>query len=152
MEAPKINLPQPFPYQGILSGSFLILMPRLHKLNFPMYDDKEDPLPWINRCEQFFRGQKTPEMEQVWYASYHLTGGAQQWYMHLMQDKTATDWAYFTRCVNKRFAPPHGKLTSLRKTGTIDDYTERFLAHVARARPLDEQQQVNIYTAGLLEP
>ena len=84
-EAPKINLPPPFLYQGTLPGSFPVLTPRLHKLNFPTYDGKEDPLPWINCCEQFFRGQKTPETEQVWYASYHLTGGAQQWYMCLMQ-------------------------------------------------------------------
>jgi hypothetical protein len=31
-----------------------------------------------------------------------------------------------------------GKLTSLRKTGTVDDYTERFLAHVACAGHLNE--------------
>jgi hypothetical protein len=46
---------------------------------------------------------------------------------------------------------PLGELTSLCKTGTVDDYTKHFLAHVARAGTLDEQQQVNIYTAGLLE-
>jgi hypothetical protein len=26
-----------------------------HKLLFPTYDGSEDPLPWLNRCEQFFR-------------------------------------------------------------------------------------------------
>jgi hypothetical protein len=35
---------------------------------------------------------------------------------------------------------PLGELASLRKTRTIDDYTERFLVHVARAGPLDERQ------------
>jgi hypothetical protein len=40
----------------------------------------------------------------------------------------------------------------MQKTGTVDIYTERFVAHMARARTLDEQQQVNIYTTGLLEP
>jgi hypothetical protein len=133
------------------------LHPRPHKLSFPTYDGKEDPLPWINRCEQFFRGQMTPEHDQVWYASYHLTGTAQQWYMRLTQDKVVTDWAYFARCVNERFGPPTrrnplGELAALRKTGTVDDYMERFLALVARAGTLDERQQVNIYTAGLLEP
>jgi hypothetical protein len=47
---------------------------------------------------------------------------------------------------------PLGELVSLCKTSTVDDYTECFLAHVARARALDEQQQVNIYTVGLLKP
>jgi hypothetical protein len=63
----------------------------------------------------------------------------------------------FAKCVNERFGPPTernplGELTSLRKTGTVDDYTERFLAHVARASHLDEIQQVNILTTRLLEP
>jgi hypothetical protein len=34
-----------------------------------------------------------------------------------------------------------GELVSLRKTGTVDDYTERFLAHVARAGPLDSSSK-----------
>jgi hypothetical protein len=76
--------------------------------------------------------------------------------MRLTQDKAVTDWAYLVQCVNERFGPPTwrnplGEFASLRKTGTVDDYTEPFLAHVARAGPLDEQQQVNIYTASLLE-
>jgi hypothetical protein len=155
-EAPEMNSPPPHLYQGAL-GSFPMLTPYIHKLSFPTYDAKEDPLPWINRCEQFFRGQKTPENDQVWYASYHLTGTAQQWYMRLTQDKVVTDWAYFVCCINERFGPstwrnPLGKLASLCKTTTVDGYTERFLAHVARAGTLDEQQQMNIYSVGLLEP
>lgn len=35
--------------------AFLGLEFRPHKLSFPTYDGKEDPLPWLNRCEQFFR-------------------------------------------------------------------------------------------------
>jgi hypothetical protein len=63
--------------------------------------------------------------------------------MHLAQYKTVTDWAYFAQCVNECFGPPTwrnplGELVSLRKTGTIDDYTKLFLAYVARTRPLDK--------------
>lgn len=151
------NLPLPYPYPKTPPGSFPFLMLRIHKLSFHTFDGKEDPLPWLNRCEQFFKGQNMPETEEVWYASYHLTGGTQWWYMHLMQYKAVMDWAYFTCCINERFVPPTqrnplGELASLHKTDTIDDYTEHFLAHVAHTRTLDEQQQVNIYTTGLLEP
>jgi hypothetical protein len=45
--------------------SFPVFQPRYHKLSFPTYDGKEEPLPWLNRCEQFFRGQKTPNNEKV---------------------------------------------------------------------------------------
>jgi hypothetical protein len=34
--------------------------PRSYKLDFPTYDGTTDPLHWINQCEQFFRGQRTP--------------------------------------------------------------------------------------------
>lgn len=30
--------------------------PRFHRLEFPTYDGKEDPLGWLQRCDQFFRG------------------------------------------------------------------------------------------------
>jgi hypothetical protein len=53
--------------------------------------------------------------------------------MRLSQDNDMTDWAYFAKCVNERFGPPTrcnplGELASLRKTGTVDENTERFLA------------------------
>lgn len=32
--------------------------PRYHKLEFPTFDGEEDPLPWLNRCKQFFRANK----------------------------------------------------------------------------------------------
>lgn len=71
--------PQPEDQPGFLST----IKPRTHKLDFPTFDGKEDPLPWINRYEQFFRGQKTLASERVWCASYHLMESAQQWYMRL---------------------------------------------------------------------
>ena len=54
-----------------------VAVPKYHKLTFATYDGKEDPLGWLNKCEQFFRGQMTREVDKVWLASYHLTGVAQ---------------------------------------------------------------------------
>jgi hypothetical protein len=51
-----------------------------HKLLFPTYDGSEDPLPWLNRCEQFFRIQKTEEAGKVFLAAFYMTGDAAQWY------------------------------------------------------------------------
>jgi hypothetical protein len=34
--------------------------PSFYKLEFATYDGSEDPLNWLNHCEQFFRGQRTP--------------------------------------------------------------------------------------------
>jgi hypothetical protein len=44
---------------------------RFHKLDFPMFDGGGDPLPFLNRCEHYFRGQRTLEEERVWLAAFH---------------------------------------------------------------------------------
>ena len=71
--------------------------PRYHKLDFPKFDGKEDPLTWLNRCEQFFWGQRTDEASKVWLAAYHMVGVAQEWYMHLERDEGMPSWSRFKR-------------------------------------------------------
>lgn len=71
-------------------------VPRFHKLSFPLYDGKEDPLGWLNRCESFFRGQLTREVDERWPASFHMTGTAQQWYVVLERDIGMPPWDQFS--------------------------------------------------------
>lgn len=74
-------------------------VPRYHKLDFPIYDGKEDPLGWLNRCEQFFWGQRTAEAYKVWLAAYHMTGTAHTWYMQLERNEGIPSWPRFkNRC------------------------------------------------------
>ncbi|XP_044414962.1 vegetative cell wall protein gp1 [Triticum aestivum] len=61
---------------------------RFHKLDFPSFDDTTDPLPFLNRCEHYFRGQRTMDEEHVWLAALHLHGTAQQW---ALNDRTIKD-------------------------------------------------------------
>ena len=61
--------------------------PRFAKIDFATYDGTEDPLNWLNQCEQFFRGQSTLASDRTWLASYHLRGAAQTWYYALEQDE-----------------------------------------------------------------
>lgn len=131
--------------------------PRFHKLEFPKFDGKEDPLPWLNRCEQFFRGQRTPEEDKVWLASYHMLGSAQTWFHRLERDTGTPSWRYFAELVNTRFGPPIrnnalGELALCKRTGTVEDYQERFLSLLCRADPLSERQQTQLFTVGLQEP
>jgi hypothetical protein len=51
-EEPKPEI-QPW---GATPGTFPTIDIHPHKLSFPTYDGKEDPLPWLNQCEQFFKG------------------------------------------------------------------------------------------------
>lgn len=70
-------------------------VPRFHKLSFPTFDGREDPLGWLNMCEHFFRAQRTRESDKVWLASCHMIGAAQHWYFMLERDVDDVDWATF---------------------------------------------------------
>jgi hypothetical protein len=58
-------------------GDFL---PMAHKLEFTKFDGAGVPLPWLNRCERYFKVRRTSDHKQVTYASFHLLDDAQLWY------------------------------------------------------------------------
>jgi hypothetical protein len=72
-----------------------------HKLLFPTYDGTEDPLPWLNRCEQFFCIQSTEEAGKVFLAALYMTGDATQWYALVERNHGTSDWAAFIKLVNQ---------------------------------------------------
>jgi len=47
---------------------------------------------------------------------------------------------------------PLGELAACRRTSTVADYQDRFLALLTCAGPLTEAQQVQLFMAGLGEP
>lgn len=62
--------------QSDIGGTIPLAAQRVHKLAFLSYNRQEDPLPWLNRCDQFFRVQQTPEEGKVWLATFYMTGAA----------------------------------------------------------------------------
>ncbi|KAL8147444.1 hypothetical protein AgCh_004959 [Apium graveolens] len=52
---------------------------KLAKIEFPHFCG-DDPTEWFTRVEQFFDYQATPELQKVSLASFHLEGGANQWW------------------------------------------------------------------------
>jgi hypothetical protein len=77
--------------------------PRFQKLGFPRYDDKSDPMIFINKCESYFRQQRTMAEERVWMVSYNLEDVAQLWYIQLQEDEGTPLWARFKELLNLRF-------------------------------------------------
>jgi hypothetical protein len=57
-----------------------------HKLLILTYDGCEDPLPWLNKCNQFFHIQSTAEDGKVFLTTFYMTGDASQWYTLLEQN------------------------------------------------------------------
>jgi hypothetical protein len=103
-----------------------------------MYDGKEDPLGWLNRCEHFFRVQRTREADKVWLASFHITGAAQHWYFMLERDAGDIPWHTFKAFCQQRFGLALGinhlaELARLPFRGSVGDYQDAFLAKMAHA-------------------
>jgi hypothetical protein len=121
--------------------------PKFYKLEFPTYDGSEDPLNWLNHCEQFFRGQRT-------LASYHLHGPAQTWYYTLEQSEGMSLWEHFKELCHLQFVPPvHdsrlAKLGRLPFRTTMQDFAERFNAIMCHVRNLDNLQKAELFVGGL---
>jgi hypothetical protein len=49
------------------SAGILMIAPLLVSSSwiFPKFDGNVDPLPWLNRCDMFFRGQGTLKNKKV---------------------------------------------------------------------------------------
>ena len=108
----------------------------------------EDPLNWLNQCEQFFRGQRTLASEHTWLASYHLRGAAQTWYYALEQDEC------FRELCLIRFGPPIrgsrlAELGRLPFTSTVQDFDDRFQALACHASGVTAQQRADLFVSGL---
>nr|XP_020163293.2 uncharacterized protein LOC109748681 [Aegilops tauschii subsp. strangulata]XP_020163294.2 uncharacterized protein LOC109748681 [Aegilops tauschii subsp. strangulata] len=129
--------------------------PRFAKLDFATYDGTEDPLNWLNQCEQFFCGQRTLASERTWLASYHLRGAAQTWYYALEQDEgSMPPWERFRELCLLRFGPPIrgsrlAELGRLPFTSTVQDLADRFQDLACHASGVMAQQRADLFVGGL---
>jgi hypothetical protein len=115
-------------------------VPRYYKLDFPQFDGKSDPLSWLNRCEQFFRGQRTEDQDKVWLATYHLTGVAQEWYYQHERNHGVLHWDEFKELCHLLSGPPiHsnplGEIKQFVQTSTVEAYQEKFATLVPHGGP-----------------
>ena len=129
--------------------------PRFSKLEFATYDGSVDPLNWLNRCEQFFRGQRTLASDRTWLASYHLRGAAQTWYYALEQDEGGMPpWERFRDLCLLRFGPPIrgsrlAELGRLPFTSSVQDFADRFQTLACHAPGVTARQRAELFVGGL---
>jgi hypothetical protein len=128
-----------------------------HKLLFSTFDGTDDPLQWLNQCDQFFRIQETSASGKVFLATFYMTGEAAQWYDIREPNHGQPSWEEFVTLVNQHFGLPLrsnllGELIQLQRDDSVIDYQSAFLTLVARCDDLTEKQHINIFTVGLRNP
>ncbi|KAH7575759.1 hypothetical protein JRO89_XS02G0210500 [Xanthoceras sorbifolium] len=107
---------------------------KLTKLEFPKYS-RDDPIEWFTRVDQFFEFQGTMESQNVYLASYHLEGEANQWWRwlqctHKDEGKEVT-WEIFVEELWARFGPTDCEdfdeaLSKIKQIGSLRDYQKEF--------------------------
>jgi hypothetical protein len=128
---------------------------RLYKIDFPTFDGASDPRPWFTHCNMFFLGQRTQDSDKTWLASYHLTNAAALWYGHLEAKLgQRPSWGEFQTLISNHFGPPtranpFGELISTRHSGTVADYSKRFLENLAHVQPISDAEECDIFTNSL---
>jgi hypothetical protein len=125
----------------------------VHKLLFPTYDGVDDPLPWLNRCEQFFRIQSTEEAGKVFLAIFYMIGDVAQWYALVERNSGTPSWPEFIKLMNQRFRPSLrgnavGELIQLTCEMKVADYQSKFLMLANRCAGLTEKHQIDVFTSG----
>jgi hypothetical protein len=115
-----------------------------HKVLLPTYDGTEDPLIWLNKCDQFFCIQETPEAGKVFPAAFYMSGEASQSSTLLERNQGKPLWEEFVHPINHRFrlplrSNPLGELIQLRHDGTVAEYQSKFLSLLAHCDGLTEK-------------
>nr|GFA03134.1 retrotransposon Gag protein [Tanacetum cinerariifolium]GFA03137.1 retrotransposon Gag protein [Tanacetum cinerariifolium] len=100
------------------------------KLDFPRYDGSTDPLPWISRCDYYFRHQR-------------------------VMDEDKMNREEFKDHCRRRFSSygsrsKLGELVKLRQTGSVEEYQRQFENLAVRTCHL-RPEQVEIFISGLQE-
>ncbi|KAL4573462.1 hypothetical protein LXL04_020270 [Taraxacum kok-saghyz] len=129
-------------------------VPKFTKMEFPTYNGKDDPLAWLQKCEDFFEEQQTPPEAWVRQATFVLQDKSQAWYHNLRRMKGRLSWVEFSEDCRIRFGPPMsinplGELTRLQQTGSVEDYCSEFEARLSRTTGVSPDQSIWHFCAGL---
>jgi hypothetical protein len=114
-------------------------------------------MPWLNRYERYVHVRRTPENQQVAFATFYLLDDAQLWFHRMEPNGGRPTWTQFVQLVNTRFRSPLtdsqiGKPTMLRRTGSVDEYSKRFIVLSCHDTTLSEPQQIQLFVTGLGDP
>jgi hypothetical protein len=133
------------------------IVPTVHKLEFSKFDGTGDPLLWLNHCKRYVHVRRTPDHQQVSFTAFYLLDDGQLWFHHMELNSGWLTWDQFVKLNNACFGPPLtdsplGELAMLRRMGTIDEFSNQFMALSCRVPTLLESQQVQLYITGLGDP
>ncbi|MCH88831.1 pentatricopeptide repeat-containing protein, partial [Trifolium medium] len=98
------------------------------KVKLPVFEG-DDPVAWITRAEIYFDVQNTPDEMRVKLARLSMEGATIHWFNLLMETED--------------------ELSTLRQTGTVEEFVEAFELLSSQVGRLPEEQYLGYFMSGL---
>ncbi|KAJ1377544.1 Retrotransposon gag domain [Sesbania bispinosa] len=128
---------------------------RGRKLEIPIFSG-DDAYGWINRVERYFKVNDMDDCEKLGAVLVALEDRALNWYHWWEEQTPSPSWVQFKEAVIRRFQPelvqnPFGPLLSIKQTGTVMEYREKFEMISAPLKNADRVMLKGIFLNGLRE-
>lgn len=129
--------------------------PRGRKMEVPIFNG-DDAYAWIVRVERYFRLNEVLDEDKLNAVVLALEDRALNWYQWWEEQATALTWEEFKKAVIGRFQPglvqnPLGPLLSIKQTGSVMEYREKFELLIAPLRKEERVMLESIFLNGLKE-
>ncbi|XP_057449034.1 uncharacterized protein LOC130740445 [Lotus japonicus] len=134
--------------------------PRRHirtgrKIDLPVFNG-DDAYGWIVRVERFFRLNEVDDTEKVRLLVVAMEERALNWFQWWEEQTPERTWEAFKEALVRRFQPglvqnPFGPLLSIKQSGSVMEYRERFEMVAAPLRHTDRDIIKGIFLNGLKE-
>ncbi|GAU37038.1 hypothetical protein TSUD_207440 [Trifolium subterraneum] len=123
------------------------------KVKLPVFEG-EDPVAWITRAEIYFEVQNTLDEMRVKLARLSMEGPTIHWFNLLLETEDDLSWeklktALIARYGGRRLENPFEELSTLRQTGSVEDFVEAFELLSSQVGKLPEEQYLGYFMSGL---
>lgn len=100
------------------------------KVKIPLFEG-EDPVAWITQAKIYFDVQNTSEEMRVKLTRLSMEGSTIHWFNLLMETEDELSWeklkrALIARYGGRRLENPFEELSTLRQTGSVEEFIEAF--------------------------
>ncbi|MCI08148.1 retrotransposon gag protein, partial [Trifolium medium] len=123
------------------------------KVKLPVFDG-EDPVAWITRAEIYFDVQNTSEDMKVKLSRLSMEGPTIHWFNLLLETEDDLTWvklkkALIARYGGRRLVNPFEELSTLKQTGSVEEFVEAFELLSSQVGRLPEEQYLGYFMSGL---
>jgi hypothetical protein len=125
-------------------------------VKLPLFEG-DDPVAWITRAEIYFDVQNTTEEMKVKLARLSMEGSTIHWFKLLLETEDELTWvklkkALIARYGGRRLENPFEELSTLRQTGSVEEFVEAFELLSSQVGRLPEEQYLGYFMSGLNAP